>query len=84
MDKRSNPQYIKLNGYNAAYDFNISKVGDVIPNDYGKKTRLRAFKKNLEEAEQVKRAQGNSSTYRYISYTNTHINTNNINNNSKN
>ena len=82
MDKRSNPQYIKLNGYNAAYDFNSSKVGDVIPNDYSKKTRLRAFKKNFEEAEQVKRAQGNSSTYSYISYTNT--NTNNINNNYKN
>ena len=83
MDKRSNPEYIKLNGYNTAYDFNISKVGDVIPNDYSKKTRLRAFKKNFEEAEQVKRVQGNSSTYSYISYTNTHTKTN-INNNSKN
>jgi len=56
-DRRSNPQYIKLNGYNVTNDFNIDRNGDVIPADYSKKTKVSKFKKNKEDAEQVKRAE---------------------------
>ena len=56
-DKRSNPQYIKLNGYNVSNDFSIDRDGGVIPADYSKKIKMSKFKKNKEDSEQVKRAE---------------------------
>ena len=56
-DRRSNPQYIKLNGYNVTNDFNIDRNGDVIPADYSKKTKVSKFKKNKEDAEHLQRAE---------------------------